>query len=104
VLIVWICLNSGFYSIVKKDCGADQLLVRARRNDDIEKIWPAARVHELAGSDYAYRAAIPKADVVKAIATRIRAIDYSNFKDSVEDDRLHQAYARIWQTMAALQN
>jgi hypothetical protein len=33
--MAWIMLNNAFFSIVKKDCPVDHLLVRARRPGDI---------------------------------------------------------------------
>lgn len=102
---MWIMLNDAFFSIVKKDCARDELLVRARRPGDIEKVFPEAmiRVIENRRSDYAYRAVV-KAHVVKtAMDGEINRINYDNFKDSVDDDALHDAYMAVWLAMSKVQ-
>jgi len=33
----------------------------------------------------------------------VKRIGYSNFKNSVDDTRLHNAYLRVWSTMFELQ-
>lgn len=104
---MWICLNNSFLSIVKPsgqniDTG-DMLLVRARRKGDIEAVFPKAVVEKRPERDYLFRALINRQDVAAAIADQVRGIDYPNFKNSVRSNRLHDAYARIWGIMAALQ-
>jgi hypothetical protein len=100
---MWICLNDAFLSIVDKECGPDELLVRARRPGDIERIFPRAKVKKSTTTDYLFRAVVPRTDVAEALMVQVMAIDYGNFKDSVKDRRLHDAFARIWSIMAALQ-
>ena len=41
---MWIMLSDAFFSIVSKNCGPDELMVRARRKGDIEKAFPGAKV------------------------------------------------------------
>ena len=62
-LNMWVCLKNSFLSIVSKDCRPDELMVRARRPGDIEKVFPDAKVTRNTGSDYLYRAVVPR-DVV----------------------------------------
>ncbi|TSE36891.1 hypothetical protein Tfont_01603 [Tepidimonas fonticaldi] len=100
---MWICLNDAFLSIVAKDCPPDHLLVRARRKGDIERVLPGVTVTESRHTDYRWRAAVPRQRVVDAIAQRLLAIDYGNFKNSVTDRALHDAYARVWGAMYTLQ-
>lgn len=100
---MWICLYDCFFSIVKKDCADDELMVRARRPGDIEKIFKNVVVTEYTNSDYHYRAAVKRDDIIAAIATEITDIDYPNFKDQVSDVKLHNAYMRIWTEMSMLQ-
>lgn len=102
---MWIMLNDAFLSIVSKDCPPDHLLVRARRPGDIEKVFGRRiKVTRETHTDYLYRAAIPCAEIESALAGEVRRIVYGNFKDSVQDDELHDAYLRVWGAMAALQN
>ena len=53
---MWIMTNNSYLSIVSKDCGPAELLVRARRAGDIEKVFPNAKVTLQTDSDYLYRA------------------------------------------------
>ena len=46
---MWIMHSDCFLSIVSKGCGPTELLVRARRNGDIEKVFPSAKVTRNAG-------------------------------------------------------
>jgi hypothetical protein len=101
---MWIMTNDGYLSIVSKDCGPAELLVRARRAGDIERVFPNAKVTRSTNSDYLYRAVLPRNEVKQAVAAMIDHIDYPNFKDSVEDRSLHAAYISVWCAMAGLQH
>ena len=100
---MWICLNDAFFSIVASDRDPAVLTVRARRKGDLEKCFPGHAVHSWPGRDYAFRAFVPREVVSATIAERIEAIGYTNFKDSVEDDRLHDAYMDVWVAMRNVQ-
>lgn len=100
---MWIFLNDAFLSIVYKDCARDELMVRARRRGDIEKVFPKATVTRYTKSDYLYRAAVKKTVVEEAMVSEVQRITYSNFKNSVDDRPLHDAYLRVWTEMAKLQ-
>ena len=101
---MWLCMNSAFLSVVHKDCADDELLVRARREGDVEKVFPDAKVIRSTDSDYLYRAVIPRHEVATAMAAQIQDIDYDNFKSSVNDCSLHRAYVEVWHAMAGLQS
>lgn len=101
---MWLMLSNCFFSVVNKDCGPAELLVRARRAGDIEKVFPDAKVTRNTKSDYLYRAVLPRDVVKQALAAMIDKIDYPNFKDSVQDSSLHAAYAGVWHAMAGLQH
>lgn len=102
---MWIFLSTGFLSIVDKDCGPDQLLVRARRQGDIEKVFPKAVVKETIGVDYLYRAVIDRSEVASTIANCVYEVGYPNFKDSIpyQDKELRHACGRVWSIMADTQ-
>lgn len=102
---MWICLNNAFLSIVTpgNDPESPVLLVRARRQGDIERVFPNAKVEKTSHRDYLYRALINRNNVAVALADAARGIDYHNFKDSVFDTKLHNAYAKVWGVMAGLQ-
>lgn len=100
---MWICLNDCFFSIVSKECAVDELMVRARRKGDIEKLWPKAEVSEYTKSDYQFRAKLKRIDIASAIVGEIGRVTYPNFKNSVTDRPLHDAYMSVWNAMAKLQ-
>lgn len=100
---MWVCINDAFLSIVSKDCARDELLVRVRRKGDLEKIFPGAKVIVSTTTDYRFRAVVKRTEVEQAIVGELRRVTYSNFKDSVEDRPLHDAYLRVWTTMETLQ-
>ncbi len=101
---MWVCLNNAFFSIVEPDdIGGDVLLVRARRKGDIEKVFPGVKVERIPGRDYLYRALIQRELVAETIADQVRRICYDNFKNSVRDHKLHDAYSAFWSIHARLQ-
>lgn len=100
---MWVCLKNSFLSIVDKECKPGELLVRARRPGDIEAVFPAAVVKKSTTTDYAYRAVIKRVDVAEAMTAEVMGIRYPNFKNSVRDDALHNAYAAFWNVHARLQ-
>lgn len=96
-------LSDCFISFVSKDCRDDELMARSRRQGDIEKLFPDAKVTRYTKSDYLFRAAVKKADVKAALCAEVDRIVYNNFKASVRDAKLHNAYNRVWSVMADLQ-
>lgn len=102
---MWVCLNNAFFSIVDDGCGPEEILVRARRKGDIEKIFPegAGQVKRTQGRDYLYRAYLNRDYVADVIAECVLSIGYSNFKGSVRDNDLSRAYGRFWDLHADLQ-
>lgn len=100
---MWICLNDAFFSIVTAPGQPDHLLVRARRQGDLQRVFPGHAVQRTPGRDYLYRATIPRMDVANALAEEVFGLAYPNFKNSVREPRLHDAYARVWGIMADLQ-
>lgn len=99
---MWIMTSNSFLSIVaaKK---RDFLLVRARRPGDIERHFPKAKVHEWTGTDYRFRAIIPRQIVETEVAEVAARINYDNFKNSVMDDDLHDALMKVWTAMYGMQ-
>ena len=101
---MWIMLSDCYLSIVSKNCGPAELLVRARRAGDIEKVFPDAKVTRTTKTDYLYRAVLPRDVVKQALAAMIDHIDYPNFQETVGDRSLHSAYVGVWCAMAGLQH
>lgn len=101
---MWVCLSSAFLSIVDASTEPGTLLVRARREGDIEQVFPGANVVSVVGRDYLFRAAVPRQTVAQALADHVmNNLTYPNFKGSVRDRNLANAYHDIWHVMEALQ-
>lgn len=101
---MWLCLNNAFLSVVTDPAEPANLLVRARREGDIEAVFGTVfPVVTLPRRDYRFRASIPRETVGITIAQSLVTIDYGNFKNSVRDAALHDAYAHVWGVMAQLQ-
>jgi len=80
----------------------DHTSLRARCKGDIEAIFGSnTEVLRTPARDYLFRA---RERVASVIAAMVRGIDYDNFKETVGDDNGRgQWYARVWVTMASLQ-
>lgn len=100
---MWICLNRAFLSVVHKDCADDELLVRARRQGDIERVFPGVQVRKTPANDYLFRAVVKRERVAAALAKLVGELNYDNFKNSVRESDLHRAYGRVWHVMSDVQ-
>ncbi len=100
---MWIILRNSFLSIAKRDCHEDELLVRARRKGDIERIFPQANVKETLEYDYRYRAVLKKAAVIAAMSQCINDIDYAHFNEAIDEGDLLDAYAEVRDDLENLQ-
>ena len=103
---MWIVLNKSFLSIVKNRNNENQLLVRARVNGDIEKVFPDADIFQDKDADYKYRSYIDREVVANAIGKELLNINYDNFKSSVsKDDGIRgNAYMKVWMALNQMQN
>ncbi len=100
---MWLFFSDAMLSIVQKPDDKDTLTVRARIKGDIEALFPDAKVVEGAGTDYCFRAKVPREVVAKAMLDRVMELSYGNFKSSVKDRQRHGAYMDVWQAMYAYQ-
>ena len=96
---MWIFLNNAYLSIVRHRERPDHLLVRARNNGDIQAVFPQAEVDITPHADYLFRAVISEDEVINAISWEVSEIDYDNFKNSIVDQRYHDACMGVWVTM-----
>lgn len=100
---MWIFMSDEFFSVVAHRGDNRKLLVRARAKGDIERVFPSAQVVEGAGTDYRFRAVIPRGVVAQAMSDAVHGIDYDNFKDSVAEPMRHEAYMDAWAVMRDFQ-
>lgn len=107
---MWIYLTDSFLSIIESQDDPGVLLVRARHEGDIERVFPGAEVERTPHRDYLYRALVSRTDVAKALTEQVNRIGYRNFKDCVkaesrpEAESRHDAYTHCWRSMVAWQH
>jgi hypothetical protein len=94
---MWICLSDAFVSIVAIPKEPDYLMVRARRHNHLRRLFPDGHIITTPEpADYRYRVIVDREEVTKLLTERVEKINYTNFKDSVEDDDLHDLYLEMW--------
>jgi len=104
---MWLCFNDGFYSIVAKPEG---MTVRARSRKHLRAFLKHVpkdckwAIKATPNADYGFRVVLPARVVATVIAQRVQDINYDNFKDSVEETRLHDMYALWWNDHYDYQN
>lgn len=96
---MWLFLSDVYLSVVAHREDPNVLLVRSRIQGDIERILPGVPVHHTPRNDYAYRALVPRQVFAQAMADRILAMDYGNFKGSVWEDWRHRRYYGVYNAM-----
>jgi len=97
---MWVCLNNGFVSIVEDWEDPTKVYVRAR----VEKHLHAFMVHSevqrtiahTPNNDYEFRIHMTKEEAAATVSKHLMNIDYTNFKNSVEDSDLHYMYNEVW--------
>jgi len=102
---MWIFLPKSMLSIVEKpgDRGTGTLTVRGRIKGDIEAVFPGAVIEADTGTDYRFRAKVPREQVAKAMHEAVMNLNYSNFKGAVKDSKRHDAYMHVWDAMFRFQ-
>ncbi len=106
---MWLFTKFGFFSVVQKD-GDRDLTVRARVKEDLENLKDKylpnmSKIVVGAGTDYPFRAKVSRAELAEAIKQIAMDIDYSNFKDAVNDMQgtaRANTYLRVWSSMLTL--
>lgn len=101
---MWIFLPNSFISVVQKPGDTDTLTVRARLPGDIETVFPRAIVKSNKGTDYKYRALVPRQTVAQVLHDQVMGLNWSNFKGAVKNPKRHDAYLNVWSAMHAAQD
>src|SRR4051812_34668937 len=102
---MWFCFNDAFVSVVQSTDDPNILLVRARAYDHLRKLFGDSKaIHITPDNDYRYRVFCTKPEWALLVGKRITDIDYSNFKASVKEDRLHRLYEKFWYDHMIFQN
>ena len=94
---MWVCKNNSFVSIVEDWNDPHYVLVRGRREEDVAQFITSYQgIEETPDADYRFRIRITKLDLVGCLLVAANEIEYSNFKNSVEDPALKQFYHEVW--------
>lgn len=101
---MWIFLPNSFISVVQKPGDTDMLTVRARIKGDIESVFPKAKVEANRGTDYKYRARVPRQEVANVLHHQVMNVNWNNFKGAVTSKKRHDAYMSVWSVMHAVQD
>lgn len=101
---MWIFLPNSFISVVRKPSDTDTLTVRARIQGDIEAVFPQAAVESYKGTDYKYRARVPRQVVAQVLHDQVMGLTWSNFKGAVKNRKRYDAYMNVWSAMYAVQD
>ena len=88
---MWIYLKTGFYSVVNKaPCKENELLVRARSKDDLDKLQELLKINyqfngkvlDTPETDYEYRMIVPRATFASFMSIAVNDLVYDDFKNS----------------------
>ena len=96
---MWIALTEGWLSIVAHRDNPDYLLVRARNPSHIRRTFGERVMYTDADADYPFRADVPRRAVIDFLINRLERMTYDNFKNTIDDDRYHDAAVDVWRTM-----
>lgn len=114
---MWLFTKYGFYSVAEpyeKDRDHNWtspiLLIRARRYEHLEALkerFPRQlgdlNIWKNVGTDYQYRIIVSRSTWSEVVAKLTAEIDYSNFKDAVEEvmpeSKYLQALHKVWVTV-----
>jgi len=102
---MWLFTVDGFFSVVKDSyCGEDDLMVRARAREDLERFCDRMAIDpggilELPNADYRFRIKVHRGRWVAYAGCMAYEIDYSNFKNTFNDHPRHRAYMECWQAL-----
>lgn len=101
---MWFCFNDAFVSVVQSD-DPKILMVRARAFYHLKKLFgDSLKIHITPENDYRYRVYCDRDTWKNIVDARIQNINYTNFKDSVKDDKLHRLYEDFWYLHMIYQN
>lgn len=108
---MWIFTTIGFFSIVQKR-GDELLTVRARARKDLDALrsqylLSLSETVEGAGTDYRYRATVPRENLAEAMSLIVVDVTYSNFKSEVArraGPGRESLYHRVWDVMYRLRD
>ncbi len=107
---MWVFFNDAFLSVVASDVDPSVFAVRARKRQDLLNAFPDCQpIKGKPAQDYAWRAFINRIEVEDLVLSRLRDLEYTNFKGSIDErtaegEERHSAYLSVWSAMLRWQN
>lgn len=101
---MWVFTRNGFYSAVADSTDDSYIIVRGRCKQDLDRLAKAinlsnTKVTHTPLADYPYRLRTPDIAWSLYLSREAKAIDYTNFKNAVNDNTRHNAYLDVWTAM-----
>lgn len=107
---MWVFTREGFFSAVwDRDCGADELTIKAQCKQDICRLvkrlsgyCDEGQIVKNWGADYRYRIKVAKQAWSAYLADCALQVDYPVVKDAIAavgDDLRKDAYYEVWETL-----
>lgn len=105
---MWLFTKQGFYSAVEHRDDPERIIVRARAKKDLEalqvQIPNMIIFHGGAKADYPHRAIVSREEWTIAVARLAMELDYTNFKNSIADNRRHSTYLGVWTKLLEIES
>jgi len=101
---MWIFTNEGMISVVQHRDQADKFMIRARRSEHLEAIFPNEQIYRTDAADYRFRVIVDRGTAVAVVANKMFEIRYDNFKNSIRDAEYHDACSSVWGVMLRMQS
>ena len=98
---MWIFFKEGMVSIVQHEHDKDIILIRARTKAALHAFCSVIELGVIRDKDfdYEYRIFMLRSDFEKILLEKTREIDYTNFKDSITDNRWKIICNNVWATV-----
>lgn len=93
---MWVFMTDGFISVVEDFKEPEYLWLRSRTKGQLEKLYPDYKPSYTPDNDYAYRIKVPRESVALFLAEAVREINYTNFKNAIQDNEYHSACSKVW--------
>ena len=108
---MWIFTSGGFVSIVENYNQPGFLLVRARKEEHLREFLSAqgqldAAAHQISetpGRDYRWRASVSAQELEEIFLLNVRAITYTNFKNSIRNGEYRHVASDVWTAAGSMQ-
>jgi hypothetical protein len=94
---MWICLNTGFLSVIADKDPAKLIVLARRKRDLLSTFGQDAEIVETNDRHYRWRIFIDRERFKAVVAGLVDGINYTNFKNSVKDRELHEMYTEFSQ-------